>query len=156
LQEVSEKVTVSLMGRNDYVVFEKTVILYEGENFLVTTPLSYFLSYMVIEFHFGYDQLLPALEKIINDGQRNNLLRSFPYVTNPNWRDHVNEGRVNFALAHFLEQGTCFFYDKKRKNNVKHVVVEYWGYSPAPLAGAGGRRFYINNILFFETTDWIS
>jgi hypothetical protein len=36
-------------------------------------------------------------------------------------------------------------------------VVEYWGFSSAPLAGAGGRRFYINdNVLFLETTDWIS
>jgi hypothetical protein len=55
-----------------------------------------------------------------------------------------------------MEYGQCHIYDKKNKKNIIKIVVEYWEYSPAPLAGAGGRRFYINSVLFLETTDWIS
>ena len=154
-KEDGEKITVSLMDRDDYVIFEKTVILYEDENYLIKTPLSYFLSGNYSYFYLRMDGHLSTLEKIISDGQSNNLLYSSPYHTNPN-RDFVNAERLKFVLAGFLEYGQCHIYDKKNRENITKIVVEYWGYSPAPLAGAGGRRFYINNVLFLETTDWIS
>jgi len=64
---------------------------------------------------------------------------------------------IDYVVALFLENDHCYFYDKKNNNNIKQVVVEYWGDSSAPLAGAGGRRFYIyDNVLFMGVTDWIS
>ena len=123
---------------------------------MIKTPLSYFLSGNYNFIYMGIDGHLSTLEKIISDGQTNNLLYISPYFTNPNYKDHVNAERIKFVLAGFLEYGQCHIYDKKSKKNVKQIVVEYWKYSPAPLAGAGGRKFYINNVLFLETTDWIS
>ena len=156
-KEDGEKITVSLIDRDVYVVFEKTVILYEDENYLIKTPLSYFLSGNYNFIYLGsIDGHLSTLEKIISDGQTNSLLYTSPYFTNPNWKDHVNAERLKFVLAGFLEHGQCHIYDKKNRENITKIVVEYWGYSPAPLAGAGGRKFYINNVLFLETTDWIS
>jgi hypothetical protein len=147
-KEEGEKITVSLMERDDYVVFEKTVVLYENESYLVKAPLSHFLSDMGKDyFVHRYDEHLSTLEKVISDGQKNNLLHSSSYF---------DKRQIDYVFAYFLEYGQCYIYDKKNKENIKQIVVEYWGYSPAPLAGAGGRRFYINNVLFLETTDWIS
>ena len=147
-KEEGEKITVSLMERDDYVVFEKMVVLYENENYLIKAPLSHFLSEMDKDyFVHRYDEHISTLEKVISDGQKNNLLHSSSYFDNH---------RIDYVLAHFLEYGQCHIYDKKNRKNVKQITVEYWGHSPAPLAGAGGRKFYINNGLFLETTDWIS
>ena len=156
-KEDGEKITVSLLDGDAYVVFEKTVILYEDENYLIKTPLSYFLSGNYNFIYLGsIDGHLSTLEKIISDGQTNSLLYTSPYFTNPNWKDHVNTERLKFVLAGFLEHGQCHIYDKKNNENITKIVVEYWEYSPAPLAGGGGRKFFIDNVLFLETTDWIS
>jgi uncharacterized repeat protein (TIGR02543 family) len=147
-KEDGMQINVPLIKRDDYVVFEKTVIVYEDESYLIKTPLSYFLSENYNFFYLSIDGHLSALETIISDGQTNDLLNSSPYFT--------NQSRIKFVLAGFLESGHCHIYDKKNKTNITHILVEYWGYSPAPLSGAGGRRFYIDNVLFLETTDWIS
>ena len=145
--EVGEKITVSLMERDDYSVFEKMVVLYENESYLIKAPLSHFLSEMDKNYLHKYDEHISSLEKVISDGQKSNLLLSSSYF---------DKHRIDYVLAHFLEYGQCYIYDKKDKKTVKQITVEYWGDSSAPLAGAGGRRFYINNVLFRETTDWIS
>jgi len=61
-----------------------------------------------------------------------------------------------YILAYHLENGSCLIYDKKTKKIIPTIKMEEWRDSPAPLAGAGGRRFYIKNELFLETIDWIS
>ena len=148
IDDINKMTTVSLMESGNYSIFEKTVILFEDENYLIKTPLFYFLSDISDPFIYSYNQYLSTLEKILSDGKTHDLLYSSSYF---------NTHQINFVLALFLENGHCYFYDKKNGNNIKQVVVEYWGYSPAPLAGAGGRRFYINNnVLFLETVDWIS
>jgi len=144
-----KKITVSLLERDDYVIFEKTVILYEDENYLIKTPLYYFLS-DINDFFVtsGYEEQFSTLEKIISDGKENDLLYAASYF---------DKYQIDYVVALFLENGHCYFYDKKNKNNIKQVVVEYWGESSASLAGGGGRRFYIyNNVLFMGITDWIS
>jgi len=145
-----KKITVSLLERDDYGIFEKTVILYEDENYLIKTPLYYFLSDINNFFvTSGYEEQFSTLEKIISDGKENDLLYAASYF--------VDKYLIDYVVALFLENGHCYFYDKKNKNNIKQVVVEYWGESSAPLAGAGGRRFYIyENVLFMGVTDWIS
>ena len=146
---VVKKTTVSLLERDDYVIFEKTVILYEDENYLIKTPLYYFLS-DINDFFVtsGYEEQFSTLEKIISDGKENDLL----YATS-----YFDKYSIDYVVALFLENGRCYFYDKKNKNNIKKIVVEYWGDSSAPLAGSGGRSFYIyDNVLFMGVTDWIS
>jgi len=146
--ESNKTITVSLLESDDYAIFEKTVILYEDENYLIKTPLYYFIDNINIFFLDDYNSQFNTLEKIISDGKTNDMLYSSSYF------DKV---RIDYVLAHFLEIGFCYFYDKKNENNIRQVVVEYWGYNSAPLSGAGGRKFYINNhVLFMETTDWIS
>jgi len=145
---IEEEVTVPLIDRDDYAIFDKTVILFENENYLVKTPLIYFLSNMDNSYFFiRCDEYLTSLEKVLSDGKTNDRLYSSSYF---------DKHRINYVLAGFLETGLCYVYDKKKKNNVKQIVVAYWGYSPAPLAGAGGRKFYINNDVFLEILDWIS
>jgi hypothetical protein len=147
-KEDGEPITVSLLERDDYVVFKKTVVLYEDESYLIKAPLSHFLSDMDKKYFLhSYAEHLSTLEKVISDGQKKDLLQSSSYF---------EKYRMDFVLAHFLEYGQCYIYDKKSENNVSQIVVEYWIYNPAPLAGTGGRKFYINNVLFLETYDWIS
>ena len=144
-----KKITVSLLERDDYAIFEKTVILYEDENYLIKTPLYYFLS-DINDFFVtsGYEEQFSTLEKIISDGKENDLLYAASYF---------DKYRIDYVVALFLENGHCYFYDKKNNTNIKQVVVEYWGGSSAPLAGSGGRSFYIyDNVLFMEITDWVS
>ena len=153
--EEDNRITVSLLERDDYAVFEKSVILFEDESHLITTPLSHFLSGLS-NFIYWYDDLT-ILEKIVTDGQKGIVLDAAPYIIHKDWPDYVNERQKQFVLATFLENGQCYFYDKVNKNTIKQIVVEYWADSPAPLSGGGGRRFYIyNNDLFLETVDWIS
>jgi hypothetical protein len=155
--EDSKRFTFLLMERDDYVVFDKKVILFKNENHLIVTPLSHFLSGIADRFGDRYDEHFSTLEKVVSDGQISNLLYSSPYLTKPYYNDHVNAQQIEFALASFLEKGYCYFYDKENKNIIKQIVVEYWGFSDAPLSGAGGRRFYIyGTFLFLETLDWIS
>ena len=107
-------------------------------------------------FGLDYDGFLSTLKKIVCDGQTNNLLYASPYFTNPYYSDQVNADQIKAVLASFLEYGQCYVYDKKNNKNITNIKVEYWGKSSAPLAGAGGRKFYINNVLFIQTLDWIS
>ncbi|MCB9000348.1 MAG: hypothetical protein H6537_00045 [Bacteroidales bacterium] len=137
---------VSLMERDDYYIFDKTVILFDNENYLVKTPLAYFLSNLNSIF-VDYDKYLSTVEKVVADGQTSNLLYASAYF---------DTGSLDFVIAAFLENGQCYVYNKITNKAVEQVFVEYWGCHSAPLAGAGGRRFYIENTLFLETTDWIS
>ena len=146
--EIEEKITVSLIESDDDAIFEKTVILFENENYLIKTPLFHFLSNMDnYYFVIRCDEYLSSLEKVISAGKTQNLLYSSSYF---------NKHRIDYVLTGFLETGLCYIYDKGNKDNVKQIEVEYWGYVLAPLAGAGGRKFYINNVLFIEILDWIS
>ena len=42
----SGKITVSLLESENYATFDKTVILYETDNYMIKTPLYYFLGSM--------------------------------------------------------------------------------------------------------------
>ncbi len=145
--EECKKFTVFLMERDDYVIFEKTVMLFENEKYLVKTPLNYFLSDLDNLFATDYDRYLNTLEKIVTDGQNLDILYASTYF---------NSNSLDFVLADFLESGHCFVFDKQNNKVILQILVEYWGCNSPPLAGAGGRKFYISNDLFLETTDWIS
>ena len=145
IEETSKKITVSLIHSDTDPVFEKTVILYESENYLIKTPLVLFLGNISYYFIDEYDKHFSTLERIICDGKTNNLLYSSTYL---------DTNQIEYMLADFLENGQCYFYDKKHKTNIKQVVVEFWGYT-TPLAKSGKRKFYINdNVLFWEVVDW--
>ena len=138
--ENDKRVIVLLIDSDSYEVFEKTVLLYENENYLIKTPLLSFLSNLNAFYEQGYDDYFAILEKIISDGKTNNLLYSSSYFAN----------RTDYILAGFLEGGHCYFYDKKNKKNIEQVVIEYW----ESFEGKKGRKFYINNnVLFLEIVD---
>jgi hypothetical protein len=48
------KITVSLMERGDYAIFDKTVILYETDHYLIKTPLYHFFGSMNNLFGLDY------------------------------------------------------------------------------------------------------
>jgi len=140
--------TISLMERDDYAIFEKTVILHEDENYLIKAPLFYFLGsvndFLVQTGTKGGSVISPFIEQIIFDGKKNNVLYSSSYFQDKFMLDRV--------LSIFLESGQCHVYDKNSHNSIRQVKMEdYWTDS------YGGRRFYfIDNIKFIETLDYYS
>ena len=139
--------TVSLIEHDSDTFFENTVILYEDENYLVKTPLFYFLGNLKAFFPYDYKKHFSTLEEIISDSKTSNLLYSSFYF---------EKNMMHYVLAHFLETGCCYFYDKQKESNAKRVLIEYWS-DMGELSGGAGRRFYIyDNTLFLWTVDLIS
>ena len=140
-EEESKKITVPLLAKDDYAIFEKTVILLENEDYLIKTPFFYFTGSMHNLFGLKYNQFLSMLKKIATDARTNNLMYASSYF---------NSQQINYVLANFLENGRCFFYDKKSASNVKQVEFEYKRNS---VSFSGCRKFFIKDVLFLETID---
>jgi len=146
------KEKISLLKNNNWL--EKNVILYEDEKYLITTPFNWMrtdnsrILFDLFRFYLKKEENTVSYFEKLEKNNDSLTLQSFS----------VDEGREKFILAYFLENGLCFFYDKEKKNNVKQIKVRTWSKGThIPLAGYGGRRFYIyDNILFLETQDWIS
>ena len=151
IEDSDNKKTIPLIKRDDYEIFKNTVILYEDENYLVKSPLFYYLSeinnYYTIRVK-GNNEYHPIIEQIISDGKKSNLLYSSSYFKGSNHE---------YILAYLLESGHCYFYDKTNKCIIGQVMVENWGFDGGPFAAYGGRRFYIaEEVIFLEIVDWIS
>lgn len=142
-----QPVIIQLIESDTYGIFEKTMIMYEDQHYLIQSPLSYFIGELSDFYFHDYDSYLTTIENIISDGEtRDTLLVG----------DYFESQRLVYIIAHILEKGKCHIYNKVDRSTVFQITIEKWEFSPAPLAGAGGRRFYINGELFLETTDWIS
>lgn len=136
-------VIVSLMATDDPIIFNKSVILFDDNSYLIKTPLDTFL--------IGYPFLMSGYgdmkTKAINDGTINDILVVSDYMKRP--RDSV------YTLAYYLETGKCYLFDKQVKGSIKTIqVVTYT--EGEPMMMTGGRRFYLKNKLFLETVDMIS
>jgi hypothetical protein len=135
----NKTIEVLQMESDNNMIFYKEVILFEDDNYLIKTPLAYFISKL-------YYKDLSILASIIANGKTNNVLHSSSYL---------DEKDITRTLALFMEKGYCYCYDKMAGKVVKEITVEYWSVG-VPLAATGGRRFYINNVLFLEIRDWVS
>jgi len=142
----SHKEKVSLMESDKGTIFEKAVVLYEDEKYLVKTPLPYFLNDMEERngYYHGYNVDTAA---IISDGKTSNLL----YLSS-----YFEKSLCDDTTTDFLRSGQCYIYNKKTKGTIKKIVVEHKDCHYAPLVGHGEINFYINNVLFLSIGTWIS
>lgn len=137
--------TIELIASDNPDFFRKTVILFEDANYLVKTNFeTYINEYPFDGFMQGYDEI--RIEAI-SDTSEFNVIKMVDYL------DHANDSV--YILATHLENGTCLLYDKKSKSIVKSIQMEEYE-EGAPLAGHGGRRFFIKGELFLESVDWVS
>ena len=68
------------------------------------------------EVSIDYNRFLSILKKIVTEGRTKNLFHVSTYF---------ETSQVDYVLANFLENGQCFFYDKKNACNVKQIEFEY-------------------------------
>jgi hypothetical protein len=138
-------VVVNLMANDDPIIFNKSVILFDDNSYLIKTPFDTFLiGYPFNRLDAYYDDMI---QKLINDGAIKDILVVSDYMKRT--RDSI------YTLAYYLETGKCYLFDKQINKSIKSVQVETY-MEGEPMASTGGRRFYIKNTLFLETVDLIS
>jgi len=136
---------VNLLADGNSPDFNKSLILFNDNNYLIKTPLDTFIIGYPFNIPDGYYNNLKI--KAINDGTQKNILMVSDYMP--------TKGDTIYALAYHLEQGSCYMFDKNAKQNVKTIYIEKYA-EGGPMSAIGGRRFYINSKLFFETVDMMS
>jgi hypothetical protein len=134
------EVTVNLIANDNPTLFSKTVILYDGNYYLIKTPLTAFLS--------GYPFILAGYgdlkAKAINDGILKDTLFLTEYLK--------SSGDSIKTIANYLQTGNCYLYDKQSQTGIK--TIHYSTYkNESPVDTKSGRRFYIESKLFLETVD---
>ena len=135
--------SVNLMTNDNPTVFNKSVILYNKNDFSIKTPIGIFL----LGYPFlwgGYDDMKT---KAINDSKTKDILILSDYLK--------YDCDSLFLLASYLENGNCLVLDKKSNQIVISVQVVNW-VEGKPMQLRGGRRFYIDNVLFLQTVDMVS
>jgi hypothetical protein len=137
--------SVDLITFDNPTFFEKTVILFDDNDYLIKTNFDTYISSYPFDVLSGYDKIKMQL---IQDSTNQEVFYMTNYLSKP--IDSID------ILAYHLEKGSCLIFNKRKNKVISIIKMEKWGESPAPLAGFGGRRFYINNKLFLQTTDWIS
>jgi hypothetical protein len=137
-------VTVNLIANDDPIIFNKSVILFDDNSYLIKTPLDTFLIGYPFKFLSDYGDMKT---KAINDGAIKDVLFVSDYMK--------HKGDSIYTLAYYLETGNCYLFDKHVKGSIKTIqVVTYT--EGEPMMMTGGRRFYLKNKLFLETVDMIS
>jgi hypothetical protein len=135
--------SVNLMTNDNPAVFNKSVILYNKNDFSIKTPLDTFL--LGYPFRWGgYDEMKT---KAINDSKTKDILIVSDYLK--------YQGDSLFTLAFYLETGNCLVLEKKSNNIIKSVHVVNWA-EGKPMEMMGGRRFYIDDMLFLQIVDMVS
>lgn len=138
-------VTISMIESNDADLFKNTVILYEDDEYLISTYFEKYISSYPFDVLFGYEELK---QKAIQDTLTLDTLLM---------RDYIRyNGDDTYTLAHHLEKGSCLIYDKKSSQIIKTIQMEEYSYGGS-MSTTTGRRFYIKKrLLFLETVDTIS
>jgi len=140
--------TILLLKKDTYVSFEKYVVLYDQDDYLIKSPLYLFMQDLFYVSGIpDYAKYLTIADSIIHDAyEYDELLMSKYFDTR----------RQNYVLAYYLGEGSCYVFDKGNNVPVAELIKETWGYYCGPLCGAGGRKFYIQGKLFLDVLDWIS
>jgi hypothetical protein len=140
-----QSVMINLIDTDANILFEKTVIIFESEQYLVKSPLNYFISDLDDFIFNDYDSYLSIIDSIISDGETQNILFA---------NNYFEDDRLEYLLAHFLQSGNCYLYDKINSINIQQIRMERFS-CRHPLAGSMGRDFYIDENLFLEIIDGI-
>jgi len=136
---------VNLISNDRTSNFDKSVILFHDNNYLIKTPLDSFILGHPFNLHDGYYDNYK--NKAINDGMLKNTLLIYDYMP--------YKGDTIYTLAYHLEKGSCFMWDAHARKSIKTIYVEHYS-SGGPMTSSGGRKFYIKDKLFFSTIDYIS
>jgi len=136
---------VDLIINDNPLIFNKTVVLFNDNNYLIKTPLDTFIIGYPFNLHDGYYSSYK--DKAFEDSGFNDVLEIYDYM--PYVQDTI------YCLAYHFENGSCYMWDKHAKKNIKTIYIEEYS-EGKPMASWGGRRFYIRDKLFFSTVDWIS
>ena len=137
-------ITINLILLDNPDFFEKTVILFESDDYLVKTNFETYINEYPFDVLSGYEDIKI---KAIADTSIIVTLEMVDYLRKNN--DSI------YILAHHLEIGKCLIYDKTSDSVIKHIEMEEY-LEGEPMQSTGGRRFYINGKLFIETVDFIS
>lgn len=135
---------IDLLASENPTLFNKSVILYDNDDYNIKTPLDTFLIGYPFSVLPGFDEMKL---KVINDSIYFDVLNVKDYMKNNN--DSI------YTLAYYLENGNCLLFDKNRNTHITSIIMERY-FTGEPLASSAGRRFYIGNELFLETVDLIS
>jgi len=132
---------------------EKVLILLSDEVIYVTTSLSLFKNNMNkwLEENPSLKEDEKLLNLIIQQKNGNTIINAEKTAQINNL-----EERLGYRIADLLDKGQCLIVNKKSMQPVKKVKIQTYSYYCGPLCGNGGRRYYINNMLFFKVMDWIS
>lgn len=144
IDESQNRVSIDLIKIDDTLFFKKTVVLFEDERYLVKTNFETFINAYPFDRLSGYNEL--SKQAKIDTITLDTLMME----------DYLRTaGSYDYVLAHHLENGTCLIYDKQERLIIGVIEMEeYFGGEPMQMTG--GRIFYINNEIFFETVDKIS
>jgi hypothetical protein len=144
----------------------KTVILFEDEKYLIKMPFNSIMNndrdnrWLFLRMarkmedrNITFSTFLEEI-KSLEKAEGVLSLHSFPFFM----ENGDDDDWLTYLLAHCLEKGICYIYDKDRKSNIRQIKFRKWaGGNSAELYGAGGREFYIcDDILFLKTQDWVS
>lgn len=137
--------TISMIESRDPDVFNKTVILYEDDAYLIATYFDKYISSYPYDILFDYEELK---QKAIQDTIALDTLIMENYIK--------YNGVDSYTLAYHLENGSCLIYDKNALQVIKAIQMEKYGYG-GPMSTTTGRRFFIKKrVLFLETVDTMS
>ena len=91
-----QPVIIQLIESDTYGIFEKTMIMYEDQHYLIQSPLSYFIGELSDFYFYDYDSYLTTIENIISDGETGDTLLV---------GDYFESQRLVYIIAHILEKG---------------------------------------------------
>ena len=135
--------TIRVIDNTD--LFNKTVILYEDDEYLISTYLDKFISSYPFDVLPDYDELK---QQAILDAETQDTLHA------QNYMKYVNN--ATYTLAYHLQNGSCLIYNKKSQKIVRTIQMEAYSYG-GPMSTTAGRKFYIKKgLLFLETVDLMS
>ena len=136
------EITVNLIANDDPKIFSKSVILSDGIDYVIKTPLNTFLS----GYPFILDGYSDLKAKAISDGTQKDILMLHDYIKSGS--DSIN------TVAYYLQSGRCYIFDKQSKTSIKTILESTYKFV-SPVDTRSGRRFYIEIKLLLETVDSI-
>jgi hypothetical protein len=140
--EDTEFKTIPLITSDDPIFFKKTVILFENDDWLLKTSFSNFIS----TYPFGYlKRYIPVKDRAIQDTISHDTLFFSNYAQYQS--DSIS------IIGYHLEKACLLLYDKKTKAIVPEIKRTFYTNLERTICG---KRYYVNRILFFETTGWVS
>jgi hypothetical protein len=138
------RLKIKLINSDDITFFRKTVILFEDDDYLIKTNFDIYINEYPYNVLYGFDEIKI---QAIQDTSIYDTLFMTNYLRKSNDSTYI--------LAYHLENGSCLVYDKKNKKIIDYIEMEEF-LEGEPMQSTGGRRFYINGVLFLESIDLIS